>query len=131
MIKVEVNFLEKDKFEVLADTTGVKFCIDKKHDEYDSCGPNPLEVFLSSLGSCIGVFAKMYLMRHSIVFKELRMEVNAELAHDRPMRLINIKVRVHTDAALEGKREPFMKFIEACPIHSTIINTDKVEIELA
>ena len=131
MVKVEVKFLEKDKFEVSADTAGTKFYVDKKHQEYDPSGPNPLEVFLSSLGSCVGVFAKMYLVRHSIAFKELRMEVNAELAHDRPRRLINIKVKVHTDAALEGKREAFMKFIEACPIHSTIINTDKVDIDLA
>ena len=131
MVKVEVKFLEKDKFEISADTTGTKFYVDKKHEEFDSHGPNPSEVFLSSLGSCIGVFAKMYLVRHSIAFKELRMEVNAEFSHDRPRRLINIKVKVHTDAVLEGKREPFMKFIEACPIHSTITNIGKVDIELA
>ena len=53
----------------------------------------------------MGVYAKRCLRRHSIEFKELKIEVKAEVSESTPSRLVNIEVRVYTDAQLGGKKE--------------------------
>ena len=105
-------------------------CVDRSAPDYKSQGPNPLEVFLSALGSCIGVFAKKYLSRHDIGFKELKIEAKAEFTTNPPTRLTNIGVKVSTDADLGSNREVFLRFIKNCPVHNTILHTDQINIEL-
>jgi len=128
--RVEVKFLEKDKFEVRAISSETTIYVDKKEPGLAPAGPNPLELFLSSLASCSGVFAKRYLERHNLEFKELRIEVEAEFTTETPMRLTKIKTKVYTDADLGNKREVFLRFIEGCPIHNTILHTERIDIEL-
>lgn len=130
-IKVAVTFLAEDTFEVTTSVPGVKIYVDKKKETGISAGPNPLELFLSSLGGCIGVYAKNYLTRHAIVFKRLNIAVNADLSEDNPLRLVRIKVRIDTDADLQDKTDVFLKFAHNCPVHNTILNTKEVEIQLA
>ena len=129
-IKTEVKFLEKDKFEVRAVSSATTIYVDKKEPDSTPSGPNPLELFLSSLASCTGVFAKKYLERHNLEFKELKIEAEAEFTTEAPMRLTKIKAKVYTDADLGEKREVFLRFIAGCPIHNTILHANKIDIEL-
>jgi uncharacterized OsmC-like protein len=129
--EIAVNFLENDKFEVVTNTSGITFYVDKQQDNYVPCGPNALELFLSSLGACIGVYAKRYFRRHAISFNECNIIVNAELSGESPLRLVDIKVRIQTDGQLSGNTEHFLRFIRACPIHNTIVATKDIDIEIA
>jgi uncharacterized OsmC-like protein len=128
-VKVNLKFLEKDKFEVSCFFSQLNFYIDKKTQDYQPQGPNPLELFLSALSGCVGVYALNYLKRHSIEFKKIEIETVARLSPSPPLRLIDIKVKVNTDARLEDK-DTFLRFIKNCPIHNTIIHTQEVEISL-
>ncbi len=78
----------------------------------------------------MGVFAKKYLTRHNLEFKKLKVEVEAEFITKSPMHLVNIRVKVYTDAGLGDKKDTFMRFIKNCPIHNTIVNTKAVEISI-
>lgn len=128
--RAEVKFLEKDKFEIKTYPSEVQIYADKKEADSTPAGPNPLELFLSSLASCIGVFAKRYLERHKIEFKDLRIEAQAEFTTEAPMRLIKIEAKVYTDADLGDKEAVFLRFIEGCPIHNTILHTDNIDLQL-
>jgi uncharacterized OsmC-like protein len=130
-IKTEITFLREDIFQIKAQTSGLIFHIDKKKENEEALGPNPLELFLSALGSCIGVYAKKYLSTHSLEFKELTVGLKAEFSQVHPARLINIKAQVKTDADLGDKREVFLRFINNCPIHNTILHTKEIDIEIA
>jgi len=130
-VKVSVALLAEDKFEVTTSVPGVKIYVDKKKDTGTPAGPNPLELFLSALGSCIGVYAKNYLVRHAIAFKKLKIQANAVLSEEHPIRLANIKALIDTDADLQGKKDVFLKFVHNCPVHNTILNTEGIEIQLA
>jgi len=67
------------------------------------------------LAGCIGIYAKNYLIRHQIEFNELKINADAELSQDAPIRLVNIKVRVSTDVDLGDSREVFLHFIKKLP----------------
>lgn len=127
--QVTVVFQKQDVFEVQA-ASGTALRVDKKKEGTVPAGPNPLELMLSALGSCIGVYAKNYLTRHEVGFKILSIAVTADLSEDAPMRLVNIKAVVTTDADLKGKKDVFMKFIHNCPVHNTLLNTKEVDIRL-
>ncbi|MDD5195625.1 MAG: OsmC family protein [Candidatus Omnitrophica bacterium] len=128
--KVELKFKGDDKFEINAFTNDVKIHVDKKKEGSPATGANPLELFLSSLAACVGVYALRYLTTHAVEFRELKIEAKADFSKDTPSRLVNIKVNVHTDANLTDKQEVFMHFIRNCPIHNTVVHTKEVEINL-
>ncbi len=129
-IRVEIKAEEKDKFLANFSSSDTKIYVDLNKEK--ASGPNPLELFLSSLASCVCVYAKKYLTQHSIAFKELKVEANAELSKDFPTRLVNIKIKAHTDAMLDAtEKEVFLRFMKNCPIHNTLIHTENIEIDLA
>ena len=128
-IRAEITAEEKDKFLASFFSSGTRIYVDLNKEK--ACGPNPLEVFLGSLASCVCVFAKKYLAQHSIEFKELKVEATAELSKDSPMRLVDIKIKTHTDAKLDSaEKEVFLRFMKNCPIHNTVIHSKDIEISL-
>tara|TARA_B100000315_G_C14571573_1_gene585840 strand:+ start:1378 stop:1776 length:399 start_codon:yes stop_codon:yes gene_type:complete len=129
-VKIDVKFLEGDKFEIATEDSNVIAYIDKPSQDYLPKGQNPLQMFLSATGGCVGVYAKRYLKRHNIEFNSLTVSVSADLSKDSPLRLVNIKAGVKTDAQLGDKKEVFEKFIRGCPVHNTLINTKEVSIVL-
>ncbi len=129
-IKAKLKFFGQDKFSVQASPSGATLTLDKNKEDYTPQGPGPLELFLVSLGGCVGVYAKRYLERHAREFKELKVEATAELSSEPPIRLADIKVQVSTDAELGDKQEVFLRFIKNCPVHNTLIHTAHVDINL-
>lgn len=128
-IRVEIKLEEKGKFLVNC-SNAAKIYVDLNKDSAAGC--NPLELFLSSLASCVGVYANKYLTQHSIEFSDLKIYAQAELSQSPPMRLINIKIKVYTDAKLDNaKKEVFLRFVRNCPVHNTIIHTKEIDINLA
>ena len=129
--KALISFKKNDIFEIAMPSCSVKLSIDKKTPEHEPSGPNSLELFLASLGGCIGVYAKSYLRRHSLEFKKLDIKVSAELSQDSPRRLINITVEVLVDNDLKEHKERFIRFINNCPVHHTIVHTGHIEIKVS
>lgn len=129
-IRVSVKHLGDDVFEVDAPASAVKLYIDKRTENHSAQGPNPLEMFLSSVGGCVGVYAKRYLARHEIPFKQLNIYLRAKLSQEPPLRLSKISVQVETDARLANKKDVFEKFIRNCPVHNTLLHTKEVSIQL-
>ncbi|UCC95246.1 MAG: OsmC family protein [Candidatus Omnitrophota bacterium] len=127
--RVKVEFLEGDRFEAITYPSELKLYVDKEKDDYSPQGPNPLELFLTAFSGCIGVYAKRYLNRHSIEFTKLTVSAKGELSSEAPIRLINIEIEVYTNAQFQPEeKDIFLKFIENCPIHNTILHTKNVNI---
>ena len=129
-IIVGVDFIDNEVFKISADMSQTTLYVDKKEVDHPAKGPNPLELFLSSLGSCVGVYAKKYLVRHSLPFKSVSIKVRADFLIANPARLGNVTVVVSTDADLGDRKDAFLRFVKGCPIHNTILHTDSVSIEL-
>ena len=130
MYLVSVDFLNDYNFKVNCDKSGKSLFIDSVKEDKSGLGPSPVELFLSSLAGCIGVFAKAYLTRHSISFTKLNIKAKAAVSADSPRRLVNIEVLVDTDADIKDKKDVFLRFIEGCPIHNTVCNGGHINISL-
>jgi len=130
MPQVEVKFVGGEKLAVNALESRTQFFIDKAHGGDTAAGPNPLEVFLASLGGCLSVYGRRYLTRHNIPFKVFNVEMSAGFCEEPPARLTDIKAMVKTDAVLGDKIQPFLAFMHACPVHNTVSKAEHVTVSL-
>ena len=128
--RVDLKFLKNDQFEITAATNQITIMVDKKKEGVSAAGPNPLKLFLSSLAACVGVYALRNCSNHTIHFSTLSVSASADFSQEPPARLVNVKVRVSTEADLADKKEVFLRFIRNCPIHNTIVHSEEVEINL-
>jgi len=93
-------------------------------------GPKPPEIFVASLGACVGVLVADYCERAGIDADDLRVDVDYEWASD-PSRLSDIKVTINLpNAELNGRARAIKRVAERCPVHQTIRTLDGADIEI-
>lgn len=120
-----IEFLEDEKFKLSFNSTKVNFYVDKSTDTHQAEGPNPLELFCSALGSCVGIFAKRYFLTRKIPFTKINIKVSA-VFNQSSLLLENIKLNLKTDAKIDDKKDDFLRYIKNCPIHNTILGTKQI-----
>ena len=93
-------------------------------------GPSPVELLACSLGACIGMMVQSYCSRHEYE-GDVEVSLTLELA-DSPKRIGAIVVDVELPEGVpEEKREVIRRMAERCPIHETLKDPPRVDIEIA
>jgi uncharacterized OsmC-like protein len=94
-------------------------------------GPNPPELVVAALGTCVGVYAVMFCNKHQISTEGMTIETSWEKAADSPSRIGAIHVKVELPAGVpEDKYEAFMKTVNQCMVHNTLHMAPSVQIGL-
>ncbi len=92
--------------------------------------PTPPELFVASLGSCVGAFVVQYCNKAAIDARDMTVDVSFDKV-DEPTRLTNVKVTVKMPHGACGRRkEALRRVAEHCPVHETINTMEDVEFEL-
>jgi putative redox protein len=93
-------------------------------------GPTPPEIFIASLGSCVGAFVANYCDRTAIDVRDMTVDVSFDKADD-PTRLVNLRVTINLPHGECEKRErAILRVAEHCPVHETIATLKGIQIEL-
>ncbi len=93
-------------------------------------GPTPPELFVASLGSCVGAFIAQYCGRAGIDARDMTVDVSFDKA-DEPVRLVNLKVRVELPHGQCADRQAAMRRVaEHCPVHATITSMEDLDFEV-
>jgi uncharacterized OsmC-like protein len=96
----------------------------------DDRGPIPPQLFIASLGSCIGAFVAQYCEKNGINDEGMEVDITFDKAAD-PTRLVNLKAQVRLPKGECGKRvKAIERVAEFCPVHSTIRTMENLEIEI-
>lgn len=128
-MKVQVKYQEGEKF--IAQVKSHQIVVDQPKEKGGTdMGMNPLEIFLSSLGSCVAVYAKRYCQGAKIDISGLAIEVESELSQDKPIRFKDIKVKINLSQDIGDKKESLIRFVRNCPIHNSITGQPNIEIGL-
>ena len=94
-------------------------------------GPTPPELFISSLGTCIGVYAALFAQRHQISLEGMQVEMEWERAEE-PARISRIRAKITIPQGFPEKyREALKKSAEACLVHNTLCQCPIIELSLA
>jgi uncharacterized OsmC-like protein len=81
---------------------------------------SPLEIFLASLGSCIGVYTVRYCQNANIDTAGLEIIVSSELGSNRPVRFEKINVRISLGQDIGARKRSLLEFVKNCPVHNTL-----------
>jgi len=127
---VTTKFISSYLFDNKSAGSNLKIVSDANKDSTDKKGFNPLELLLSALGSCIGVYANKYLDSRKISFKEINITTSAEVGGT-PERLINLMVRLKTDVDLKENNDNFLRYVKNCLVHNTLLHTEDIKIDLS
>jgi putative redox protein len=90
--------------------------------------PTPPEVFISSLGACIGVYVVGYCERHNIPHEGLDIKLLWEKA-DNPARIDKIEVQINFPQSIPADKKPvILKVANSCLVHNTLMNHPEITV---
>ena len=96
----------------------------------DDVGPTPTELFVGSLASCVGFYARRYLARHDLDATGLAVEVTYTMA-TKPSRVGDVTLRLVVPAGVPVERQAaLMAMAGHCTVHNTLTVTPDVSITL-
>lgn len=93
-------------------------------------GPTPPDIFVASLGSCIGAFVAQYCESHNIDTEGMTVDMTYEKAED-PTKLVNLKATINLPKGdCKQRIVAIRRVAEHCPVHETIATMQGLDIEI-
>ena len=93
-------------------------------------GMNPPEIFIASLGSCIGVYVARYCQNAKLNAEGMTVHLEWELSDDKK-KIGAINVSIALPEAEVGKREKaILEVAHHCLIHNTILGQPEINLTL-
>ena len=90
----------------------------------------PPELFVASLGRCIGVYVAAFAQRRGLACEGFRVQMAWELG-EHPTRIARITARVEMPAPVGPElQEPLRRAAEQCLVHNTITHRPEITIEI-
>lgn len=97
----------------------------------DDLGPTPTELFVASLASCVGFYARRYLQRHQLDATGLIVEVSYAMA-TKPARVGDVTLRIVVPAGVPvARRAALLAMAEHCTVHNTLTVPPQIDITLS
>jgi len=130
MEHTEVKYIDGKKFSAQNRTHTVIIDQPKDGGGQDQ-GPTPSELFVDSLGSCIGVYVLAFCKNTGLNPDGMRIILDWKKADDKPARIKSISAKIELPNADVGQRKAaLLKVAEACLIHETIKHQPEISITL-
>ena len=130
LIKANVTFQGKQKFKIKIRNFEIETDLPENAGGDDSA-LTPPELFIASLGSCIGVFVSAYLKNTGVSAEGLSIDVDSEYA-DSPRRIgkISVGIKVPNIEQLGKRKQALLKVAQNCTIHNTLENKPQISINM-
>ncbi len=128
MSQFNVSFPGNKKVDVAFKTFDIKTDQSKKNGG-DETAPEPFAVFLSSLASCAGIYAKSFCDTRKLDTKGMHLGMDVKFKKgQKHMESINITLYVN-QAFPEKYIKPIIKTMDGCAVKNQL--TDKIETNTA
>ena len=126
-----ITVSRKDGFEFQIRVRGHEVTSDmSEKDGGRGAGPSPVELFAGSLGACIAMMVQGYCDRHGYNDGDVGVNLTLELA-DSPKRIGGIVVDVELPSDVpEDRIDVIKRMAERCPVHETLRDPPRVDIDI-
>jgi len=93
-------------------------------------GMTPVELFVASLGTCIGFYAVRFFQRHGISAKGLKIRMSWSYS-EQPHRVGSLKAEVDVAQKVDaGMMDRLQKVVEGCTVHHSISISPKISVQV-
>jgi uncharacterized OsmC-like protein len=97
----------------------------------EDAAPTPTELFVGSLASCVGFYARRFLARHDLPTEGLSVTADFDM-DSRPARVSDMRLHIRVpDGVPEERRAGLLAVARHCTIHNSLQQPPQVRIELA
>jgi len=128
-MKLEVSLQEGFQFKALCGKHEVRTDQPEKEGGTDQA-MTPAELFVASLGTCIGVYAVRFCKRHHLPTEGMKVLMDWTVVKD-PARIGSIKAELHYPHNIpETEKKGLLRMAEACFVHETILHKPEITVEL-
>jgi len=101
-----------------------------KEEGGEDRGMTPVELFIASLGACIGTYMVWFCERHKIAADGMRIDLSWA-SGENPTRISRIRANVNLPLKVpESIRPALFRTAKHCTIHNTLVHPPEVEISL-
>lgn len=128
LMEMNVTYQGETRFEV--QTRSHKITVDQpKEGGGHDAGPTPPELFIASLGSCVGIYALWFCQKRKIPHQGMKLNINWSKSTTPPARvdLIEIKIELPNGCPEEYKAS-FIESVEKCMVHNSITHPPEITI---
>jgi len=92
-------------------------------------GPTPPELFIASLGTCIGVYAVWFCQKHKIAYEGMKLNIVWAKSTNAPTRIEQIDITVSLpEGCPETLKKGLHEQAEKCLVHNTITYPPEINI---
>lgn len=100
-------------------------------EDGEDTGMTPVELFASSLGCCIGVYAKIFCDRHKIPYDGMRIDLKWKKAAN-PSRIGEFKATIHLKNDIDPDlAQGILRMVKHCTVHNTIRDPPEIEVSVS
>lgn len=127
---MEIQYLGGWRFEVRC--RGHSLTSDQPLEEGgEDAGMTPVELFSSSLGCCIGVYAKLFCKRQKIPLEGMKIDLEWRMAQN-PSRVSEFKASIRLGEDIDPDlAEGLLRMVKHCTVHNTIRDPPEVKITVS
>ena len=94
-------------------------------------GMTPVEMFISSIGCCMGVYAKMFCDRHKISMEGMSIDLTWNMAK-KPSRVGELQAKILFKKNIAAElQQGIIRMVKHCTVHNTISNPPKMDIDIS
>jgi uncharacterized OsmC-like protein len=127
---MEMNITYKGGTRFDAQTQNHTIIVDQpKEGGGQDAGPTPPELFITSLGSCIGIYALWFCQKRKIPYEGMRININWSKSANPPARVDAIQIKIELpNGCPKEYQEPLIKNVEKCMVHNSITHPPEIKI---
>ncbi|MFH1228546.1 MAG: OsmC family protein [Planctomycetota bacterium] len=129
MHESNVSYTASFKFKATSDNYSVNIQYPKPNSPD---GIEPVPMFLGSLGGCFAVYLERYLASKKLAFKGFDIKVKSEMAKEPPicLKVIDVEIKISGLNMDKNDKEALLRFVNNCPLHTTLHNNPTVNVNL-
>jgi len=127
---MRVRHVHGDRFEI--DVRGHVIAVDQPVDDGGTdTAPTPTELFVAGLTSCVGFYARRYLVRHGLPDEGLTVTSRFEMGA-KPARVADIDIEITLPEAVPSdRREALLAVASHCTVHNSLTHRPHVRVGFA
>lgn len=129
-MELTVAYRDKKSFEAICRGHQWKMDTPEKYGGEDQA-PTPTEVFISSLGACIGMYIVGYCKNTDMDISDLTIKLDWKIG-DSSKRVEKMDIEINLPKVdITGKKKTILKVAKKCLIHNTLLNPPEINIDFA
>ena len=129
-MKMAISYLEGWRFSSKCRSHEIISDQPMEEDGQDT-GMTPVEMFISSIGCCMGIYAKMFCDRHKIPMEDMNIVLEWNMTKN-PSRVGELQAKIVFKKNIDPDlQQGIIRMVKHCTVHNTMNNPPEINVSIS